>query len=141
MAEEQTAVTQAAEAVDVRDKETPRSKQCSKAEQRTPTEVATTHDLAKSEAPVTESLEKKSDEASGLVPCPEHHSEASLYSLMECLQGAEFVQKWQREFSAVQLGQDFLSKYIDVARGPLRAGGWKYDRAVQLLVKLKKAVS
>ena len=63
----------------------------------------------------------------------------SLYSLMEHLQGREFVHKWASEFSAVRYGQDFLGKYVDAARGPLMSQGWSYDRAVQLLVKLKKA--
>ena len=63
----------------------------------------------------------------------------SFYSLMEHLQGKEFVQKWVLEFSAIQYGQDFLTKYVDAARGPLASQGWSYDRAVQLLVKLKKA--
>lgn len=63
----------------------------------------------------------------------------SFYSLMEHLQGKEFVQKWVLEFSTIQYGQDFLTKYVDAARGPLASQGWSYDRAVQLLVKLKKA--
>ena len=120
-----------------------RSEHSSNSEEHAQKETTETRGLGESEAVATGTLEGKSDEASGLVPIPspEHQHEVSLYSLMECLQGTEFVRKWQCEFSAVRLGQDFLSKYIDVARGPLRAGGWKYDRAVQLLVKLKKSVS
>lgn len=120
-----------------------RSEQDRKTEECAQEGASTTRDLEKGETMVTGSLEGKSDEASGLVPIPspEHRHETSLYSLMERLQGVEFVRKWQCDFSAVQLGQDFLSRYIDVARGPLRAGGWKYDRAVQLLVKLKKSAS
>jgi len=63
----------------------------------------------------------------------------SFYCLMEHLQGEEFVHKWKSEFNAIQCGQEFLTKYIDTARGPLKLQGWSYDRAVKLLVKLKKA--
>ncbi len=63
----------------------------------------------------------------------------SLYLLMKHLRGDEFVQRWHLEFDAVVLAQGFLSKYLETARGPLKGQGWSYDRAVQLLVKLKKA--
>ena len=63
----------------------------------------------------------------------------SFYCLMEHLQGREFTHKWKSEFNAVQCGQEFLTKYIDTARGPLKLQGWSYDRAVKLLVKLKRA--
>lgn len=65
-------------------------------------------------------------------------NETSLFSLIELFQGERFVDRWRSEFDACQLGQEFLSKYVDIARGPLKVQQWNYDRAVQLLVKLKK---
>ena len=69
----------------------------------------------------------------------QQYSQAAwLYQAMEHSQGSEFSSKWAEEFDCVALGQGFLAKYIEVARGPLKPQGWEYDRAVQLLVKLKK---
>ncbi len=63
----------------------------------------------------------------------------SFYLLMKELRGQEYVDKWRSEFRGVDLAQGFLTKYLDTARGALKGKGWSYDRAVQLLVKLKKA--
>lgn len=63
----------------------------------------------------------------------------SLYLLMRHLQGDVFVRRWRSEFNAILLAQEFLSKYLETARGALKDQGWNYDRAVQLLVKLKRA--
>lgn len=63
----------------------------------------------------------------------------SLFCVMENSQGIEFVKDWLLNFNPHKTGEDVLAKYIEVARGPLKPHGWKYDRAVQLLVSLKKA--
>ena len=64
---------------------------------------------------------------------------SSLFCVMEHSQGAEFVKQWVSDFDPQKNGRELLSKYIDVARGPLKAQGWNYDRAVQLLVQLRIA--
>ena len=63
----------------------------------------------------------------------------SLFSLLEALQGSDFVRQWRGEFEPSGLGQDVLTRYVRAARGPLREQHWRYDRPVELLVKLKKA--
>ena len=71
----------------------------------------------------------------GIVVPPERQ----LYSVMEHCQGAEAVENWKRRFNPLKRGQELLSKFVEVARGPLKAQGWNYARAVQLLVAMKKA--
>ena len=66
-------------------------------------------------------------------------SERQLYSVMQHCQGAEAVENWKSRFNPLKRGQELLSKFVEVARGPLRAQGWNYARAVQLLVAMKKA--
>lgn len=63
----------------------------------------------------------------------------SLFCVMEHSQGGGFAKQWVSDFDPQKNGKELLSKYIDVARGPLKAQGWNYDRAVQLLVKLRRA--
>ncbi len=65
--------------------------------------------------------------------------ERQLYSVMEHCQGAEAVSNWKSRFNPLKRGQELLSKFVEVARGPLKAQGWNYARAVQLLVTMKKA--
>jgi hypothetical protein len=65
--------------------------------------------------------------------------ERQLYSVMEHCQGAEAVSNWKGRFNPLKRGQELLSKFVEVARGPLKAQGWNYARAVQLLVTMKKA--
>ena len=62
-----------------------------------------------------------------------------LYSVMEHCCGEGVVQDWNSRFDPLKRGQELLSKYIEVARGPLKAQEWKYERAVQLLVAMKKS--
>lgn len=73
--------------------------------------------------------------AGGIVVPPERQ----LYSVMEHCQGAEAVENWKSKFDPLKRGQELLSKFVEVARGPLKAQGWNYARAVQLLVDMKKA--
>ena len=75
--------------------------------------------------------------ASGTVPAAA--PERQLYSVMEHSQGAEAVTNWKSRFNPLKRGQELLSKFVEVARGPLKAQGWNYARAVQLLVAMKKA--
>ena len=65
--------------------------------------------------------------------------ERQLYSVMEHSQGAEAMMNWKSRFNPLKRGQELLSKFVEVARGPLKAQGWNYARAVQLLVAMKKA--
>ena len=65
--------------------------------------------------------------------------ERQLYSVMERCQGAEAVENWKSRFDPLKRGQELLSKFVEVARGPLKTQGWNYGRAVQLLVAMKKA--
>lgn len=62
---------------------------------------------------------------------------SGVFGLMGEMSGLDFVKKWRDEFDPVKLGTDCLSKYIDAARGPLKFQQWNYDRAIQLLIKLK----
>jgi len=63
---------------------------------------------------------------------------ADLFEVMLHTRGPLRVASWRAEFDAVQLGTEMLSKYINVARGPLKKHGWNYSKAVDLVVKLKK---
>lgn len=64
---------------------------------------------------------------------------SQLFYVMEHCQGKQAVKNWQSKFDPLKRGQELLSKFVEVARGPLKAQGWKYGRAVQLLVTMKKA--
>ena len=66
-------------------------------------------------------------------------SRRQLFSVMEHCCGGGVVEDWNGKFDPLKRGQELLSKYIEVARGPLKAQEWKYERAVQLLVAMKKA--
>ena len=66
-------------------------------------------------------------------------SERHLYSVMEHCQGVDTVENWKSRFDPFKRGQELLSKFVEVARGPLKSQGWNYGRAVQLLVAMKKA--
>ena len=68
-------------------------------------------------------------------------SEPSLWIVMELTQGVEFAKQWLVNFDPQKFGIEFLSKYIDVARGPLKEQSWSYTKAVQLLVSLRKAAA
>ena len=62
-----------------------------------------------------------------------------LFCVMEHCQGKQAVENWTSRFNPLERGQELLSKFVEVARGPLKTQGWKYGRAVQLLVTMKKA--
>ena len=64
---------------------------------------------------------------------------SQLFCVMEHCVGAKSVENWKRRFDPLQRGQELLSKFVEVARGPLKAQGWNYSRAVELLVTMKKA--
>lgn len=68
-------------------------------------------------------------------------SEPSLWIVMELTQGVEFAKQWLVNFDPQKFGIEFLSKYIEVARGPLKEQSWNYTKAVQLLVSLRKAAT
>ena len=61
-----------------------------------------------------------------------------LSAVVSCLCGEAYVVSWEKTFNAHQYGQDYLAKYIEVARGPLKEHGWKYDNAVKMIVEMKK---
>ncbi len=67
--------------------------------------------------------------------------ESTLWCVMELTQGIEFARDWRDNFNSQKYGIEFLSKYVDVARGPLKDQSWNYVQAVQLLVSLRKANS
>ncbi len=67
--------------------------------------------------------------------------EPTLWCVMELTQGIEFARDWKDNFNAQKYGIEFFSKYVDVARGPLKDQSWNYVQAVQLLVSLRKANS
>ena len=67
-------------------------------------------------------------------------SRPSPFGLMGAMRGLDFVREWREGFSPARLGVEYLSKYIDAARGPLKLQQWSYDRAIQLLVRLKKSL-
>jgi hypothetical protein len=60
------------------------------------------------------------------------------YQLMCEYKGEEYRDLWCKSFDPSRLCERYLSRYISVARGPLKELGWSYDRAVQLLVELRK---
>ena len=60
------------------------------------------------------------------------------YNLMVGSKGVVYKEEWCEAFDPVCFCERYLSRYISVARGPLRELNWKYDRAVELLVQLKK---
>jgi len=55
--------------------------------------------------------------------------------------GEQFTSEWEKSFNALQFGQECLSKYIEIARGPLKEHGWKYDAAVKMTVEMKKNIT
>lgn len=61
------------------------------------------------------------------------------YSLMDAARGEEHSQKWTATFDAPVLCDKYLARYIGVARGPLKSVGWSYERAVKLLVELRRS--
>lgn len=61
--------------------------------------------------------------------------------VLACLCGEKFTIDWEKSFDALQFGQTCLSKYIEVARGPLKEHGWKYDTAVRMTVEMKKNIT
>ena len=64
-----------------------------------------------------------------------------LYKIMRWTRGEDFTSRWIAEFDALKYGLEMLSKYINAARGPLKGHGWKYAKAVELVVKLKRAAA
>ena len=64
---------------------------------------------------------------------------SQLFCVMEHCVGSEAVENWRRKFNPLEKGQELLSEFVEVARGPLKAQGWNYARAVQLLVTMRKA--
>ena len=89
------------------------------------------------------SLEDKHSEAVLTSACSRCGADTStgrqLFCVMEQGCGREVVSEWNSKFDPLKRGQELLSKFIEVARGPLKPQGWKYDRAVQLLVTMKKS--
>lgn len=65
--------------------------------------------------------------------------EPRLWCVMELTQGVDFTRQWKDNFNPQKYGVEFLSKYVDVARGPLKDQSWNYVKAVQFLVSLKKS--
>lgn len=61
------------------------------------------------------------------------------YSLMDTACGEEHSKKWMASFDAPALCDRYLTRYIGVARGPLKSLGWSYERAVKLLVGLRRS--
>jgi len=59
-------------------------------------------------------------------------------AVVKCLCGEPYFVKWEQSFNAHQCGQGYLARYIEVARGPLKEHGWKYDNAVKMVVEMKK---
>ena len=74
--------------------------------------------------------------SASLLPNP---SQVSI--VVTCLCGEQFTSDWEKSFNALQFGQACLSKYIEVARGPLKEHGWKYDAAVKMTVEMKKNIT
>ena len=68
-------------------------------------------------------------------------SGTSPFGLMGSMRGLDFVREWREGFNPAKLGVDYLTKYIDAARGPLKLQQWNYDRAIHLLIRLKKSLS
>ena len=64
-----------------------------------------------------------------------------LYHVMRHTKGEEAVIHWQLDYEPLKDGVEMLSKYIAAARGPLKAHDWDYSRAVEIMVKLKKAAA
>jgi len=61
-----------------------------------------------------------------------------LAAVVTCLCGEAYFVNWEKSFDALKFGQDCLAKYTEVARGPLKEHGWKYDNAVKMIVEMKK---
>lgn len=61
------------------------------------------------------------------------------YALLDAACGQEHTQHWTASFDAPVLCDKYLSRYISVARGPLKSLGWSYERAVKLLVELRRS--
>ncbi|CAI8055748.1 UPF0600 protein C5orf51 [Geodia barretti] len=59
-------------------------------------------------------------------------------SLISQLKGRDYFVQYRRDFSAVDIGQSLLKKYIKLAQGPLKSQNWNYARAVELVVQLKR---
>lgn len=87
------------------------------------------------------SLQDTEPVASGCSNCASDtvSPERQLYCVIEHCQGSEAVGNWKSRFNPLKRGQELLSKFVEVARGPLKVQGWNYGRAVQLLVVMKKA--
>lgn len=66
-------------------------------------------------------------------------NETKLWCVMKLTQGEDFTRQWRDNFNSQKYGIEFLSKYVDVARGPLKDQSWNYIKAVQFLVSLKKS--
>lgn len=63
----------------------------------------------------------------------------TLYHVMLHTRGLPLIDAWKSDFDSLRHGVEMLSKYISVARGPLKNHGWSYSKAVELMVKLRKA--
>ena len=61
-----------------------------------------------------------------------------LYTVLCHSQGEGAVSEWLRRFDTLEYGLKVLSKYINVARGPLKGTGWDYSRAVKLMLDMKR---
>ena len=72
-------------------------------------------------------------------PCSKVTEGVTLYNVMLHTRGQSVVDSWKKDFDSLKHGVEMLSKYINVARGPLKKHGWNYSKAVELMVKLKKA--
>lgn len=65
-------------------------------------------------------------------------SSSDLYPVLRHTHGKEVVSQWVHGYDPLEHGLKVLSKYIKVARGPLKDVGWDYTRAVKLMLDLKK---
>ena len=66
------------------------------------------------------------------------YQQSRLYSLVLNTKGVDFIKTWMFNFDPLKEGIETLAKYVEIARGPLKDHGWSYDRAVRLLVELKR---
>ena len=89
--------------------------------------------------PTRETEHTADNEASGGRNSEIDPSLLDFYHVMRHTHGKEHVTRWKSEFDPIKQGQEVLSKYIGAARGPLKNHGWNYSRAVELIVKLKRA--
>ena len=60
-------------------------------------------------------------------------SYSKLNVMMIALCGADFPGHWARSFDPLAMGVELLTKYIEIATGPLKLQSWNCDRSRELL--------